>query len=380
MESFDQFAKMAWEFIQDVCVIQSFLALIWLLLPKYWKEKLKIYICHFKKVAFNEKSKLGEMLLNDIKLITGVDRDCNIIFKIDKSPLNIPNDLLLISKRLENENNDRAAKGEPPVYTDLEPYAVHKIVITREKEGNEKPECTVHIKKSSFFHSLITISALDEVVGNTTVRKKYYSELIENPYVASPGGKDLVHAFGLNTMVLTKDGSFVFAIRNINTVSTAGGCIHMSVGEHLNDDVLDYSSDGQPSATKSIVKGIHQELGIDISEEDKANIHFYAVGFAKSVCQYGVLGFVHLSDVTNMELYDKWKLSKDGCYESKEIIFIDAKIKSIVKYLNDNPNASMTKFALLNACLALMMEPELGNISQTKIEKELGNLRQGALV
>jgi hypothetical protein len=81
-----------------------------------------------------------------------------------------------------------------------------------------------------------------------------------------------------------------------------------------------------------------------------------------------------------MELYDKWKLSKDGPYESEEIVFIDAKIKSIVKYLNDNPNASMTKFALLNACLALMMEPELGNISQTKIEKELGNLRKGALV
>ena len=154
----------------------------------------------------------------------------------------------------------------------------------------------------------------------------------------------------------------------------------MSVGEHLNDDVLDYSSDGKPSAIKSIVKGIHQELGVDISDEDKANIHFYAVGFAKSVCQYGALGFVHLSSVTSIELRDKWNLSKDGCYESEEIIFIDASIQEIVKYLNEHPNDSMTKFALLNACLALMMEPELGNISQTKIEKELGNLRKGALV
>ena len=83
MDSFDQFAKMAWEFIQDVCVIQSFLALIWLLLPKYWKEKLKVFICRSKKVAINEESKLGKMLLNDIKLFTGVDRDCNIIFNDD---------------------------------------------------------------------------------------------------------------------------------------------------------------------------------------------------------------------------------------------------------------------------------------------------------
>lgn len=81
-----------------------------------------------------------------------------------------------------------------------------------------------------------------------------------------------------------------------------------------------------------------------------------------------------------MDIWKSWELSKDGRYESEEIIFIDANIKSIVDYLNNTPNVTITKFALLNVCLALMLEPELGQISQTKIEKELGRLRLDALV
>lgn len=361
------------------------------MLPKFWKENIKNYIRRFNRVIFREDSKLGKLLLDDIKLVTGVNRDCNIKFVIDKTPINIPEELSQIANRLKEENTERMKKGENPVYTDLFPYAVHEILPDREpyavheivpyREGpNEKPECTVRIRESSYFNSLITIMALDEKIGDTTVKEKYYSQLIANPGGASPDGYDIVHGFGLNTMVITKDRSFVFAKRNRNTVSTAKGSLHMSVGEHLNNDVLDYAKNSEPSAIESIVKGIYQELGVVVSDEDKANIRFYAVGFSKSVCQYGVLGFTYLRNTSNMDIWKSWELSKDGRYESEEIIFIDANIKSIVDYLNNTPNVTITKFALLNVCLALMLEPELGQISQTKIEKELGRLRLDALV
>ena len=40
----------------------------------------------------------------------------------------------------------------------------------------------------------------------------------------------------------------------------------------------------------------------------------------------------------------------------------------------------MTKFALLNACLALMMEKEKGEVTQEEIDRALKRLRPHSLV
>ena len=58
---------------------------------------------------------------------------------------------------------------------------------------------------------------------------------------------------------------------------------------------------------------------------------------------------------------------------------IDANIKSVVDYLNNNPQSTMTKFALLNVCVALMTE-QIFNVGQKEIDRELKRLRPSAIV
>lgn len=397
MEYFKDFHdSIAWNVIQDIGVLWSFLSWVWIMLPRYWKSTIRLTCRRMlkKTMVIDKNSEMATLLLDNIEIITGVDRDYRIYLSIDKNPLKVPKDFDTIRDRLEKENSIRLEKGETPVFSDLLPYAVHDIkdndtnryfsvrgILPYRVGKDETPVCKVILRKSSYFYSLISIMAMDEKVGDSTIREKYYKEVLLDPRNPAPEGFDIVHGFGMNTMVLTKDGSFVFSKRNPNTVSTLRGKLHVSVGEHLNQDMLDQDKQTrQPSSIETISKGILQELGITLNEEEKNNIRFYGVGFSKSVCQYGVFGFINLSNYSNKEIKNAWQRSKDGPYESSELLFIEANINSIVDFINKNIEVSMTKFALLNACLALMMEKEEGEVTQEEIDRALKRLRPHSLV
>lgn len=375
------FLSIIWDAIETICVLYTFITIFWIVIPSYWRERLRIiYRRLFKKFRFiDEESVIGKLILDEIKIQdSGIDFDQEIRFIIDKHPVNVPNDFKEIAKRLERENDERRLEGKSPIFADLKPYAVHSILPHREGD-NERPVCDIVLRESSYFYSLISIMAMNEKMEDKTIREKYYKELITDPWDnPTPQGWDIVHGFGMNTLVLTKDHSFVFSLRNQNTVSTGQGCLHLSVGEHLNKDVLDLNKDRKPDAEEVILKGLHQELGIN-EKKDNINIRFYGIAFAKSVCQYGVLGFTHLHNYSDEAIKSSWEISKDGHYENKDIIFINANIESIVQFLNTHPKASMTKFSLLNVCIALMNESILGRVSPKHIEKELKKLRLGAL-
>lgn len=379
METTKSFIDIVWIVIQSVCVLYTFGSIIWKIIPGFWKEKLKQLFRHMSKQIryFDETSVIHERLLDKIALIDGVDFNHEIRFSIDNAPANVPAEMISISEKLKKENDERLKKGESPVFADLHPYAVHKMDVHREGD-REYPVFHVILRESSYFYSLVSVKAKNEIEQNAVLHD-LFERLIKNPSNASPDEYDIVHAFGLNTLVLTKDSSFVFSKRNRNTVSSAPGCLHLSVGEHLNTDVLDLDNNGEPNAIESVVKGLLQELGVKVNEEERKTIHFYDVAFSKNTYQYGALGFTYLSDHSNSEIESNWHLSKDGHYESEELVFIDADIVSIVNYLNENTDVVMTKFAMLNVCIALMKEHQFG-WSLSKIEKELKKLRPDALL
>ncbi len=384
---FESVINNIWKLIQIICVLYSFGTIIWKLIPARWHVLINgLFNRAFKTIKLvDEASPLGQLLLDDIHFIGGLDYDYGIEFSIDSHPVEVPSDFQKLAKRLEQENKERLKIGKKPVFADLHPYAIHAFTPLRD-DKNERPIWHVLLRDSSYFYSLISILAMDEMVPTTddsnqfiSIRDKYYAELIKDPMNPYPHGNNLVHAFGMNTLVLTKDNSFVLSKRNKDTVSTGGDCLHLSVGEHLNEDVLDIGIDRKPNAVKVIKKGLYQELGIDDKRVDDSAIRFYGIAFAELVCQYGVLGFTHLKSYTDSEIRTAWELSKDGRYENKEIVFIDANINSVVKYLNDNPGVVITKFALLNICVSIMMENELGRVSQHTIEVALKKLRKNAI-
>ena len=379
--------KEVWGLIQIICVLFSFGTIIWRLIPSHWHTLIKGFFNRlFRTIKIiDETSPMGALLLDEIHFIGGLDYDYGIEFSIDSHPIEVPTDFQTLAKRLEQENDERLRSGKKPVFADLHPYAIHALT-PRRYDKYERPIWDILLRESSYFYSLISISAMDEMIPSDdernqsiSVRDRYYSELIKDPMTPYLHGYDLVHGFGMNTLVLTKDNSFVLCKRNKDTVSTGGDCLHLSVGEHLNEDVLDLGIDRRPNATRVIKKGLHQELGIDVNRVEDSVIRFYGVAFVEKVCQYGVLGFTHLKSYTDSEIRIAWELSKDGRYENKEIVFVDANINSVVKYLNDNPGVTITKFALLNICVSLMMESELGRISQRTIESALKKLRLNAI-
>ena len=231
---------------------------------------------------FDETSVIHERLLDKIVLFDGVDVNHEIKLSIDNTPANVPAEMISISEKLKEENDERLKRGESPVYKDLHPYAVHSIVVYRQGQ-REKPVIDITLRVSSFFHSLVSVQAKDEIEKNAVLHD-LFERLITDPKEnenITPDGYDIVQGFGLNTLVLTKDSSFVFSKRNKNTVSSAPGCLHLSVGDHSNTDVLDLDNNGEPNAIESVVKGLLQELGVDVSEEEKKTIHFYDIAFRK---------------------------------------------------------------------------------------------------
>lgn len=158
METLENFSEKIWQVIHVICELWAFLTIVWIICPKYWKESMKFFFRRlFKKMKFiDESSAMGQLLLDDIKLLTGVDRDYNLIISIDKSPLKVDEDFIKVAHKLEEENSVRLEQGISPVYTDLFPYAVHSILPYR-KGKYEEPECKITLRKSSYFYSLVSI-------------------------------------------------------------------------------------------------------------------------------------------------------------------------------------------------------------------------------
>ena len=390
METFDNISDKIWQVIHVICELWTFLTIlatiIWFVCPPNWKEKIKVL---FRRAASklnkdDMPSLIQRLLFDDITPIDGFYKDYNFKFHLGDEEVNVPEDFKCIADRLRKENEERMLKGEEPVYTDLHPYAVHSILTPREEtemKKIERPTCYIGLRESSYFYSLVSIMAMNERVGEMTIRDKYYCKLLENPDKPTPDGYDVVHALGINTLIYTNDGKFVFGERNPSTVATGQGCLHLSVGEHLNKMLIDFNNENnEPDITKTLIRGINEELGINVNKLKEVDIRFYGLALSKRLCQYGVLGITILSNFSSTDIEREWVFSKDGRYENRRLVAINADLRSIVDYMNKNPHATMTKFALLNVCLALMKEDILGSISKEKINKELKRLRKDALV
>lgn len=390
METFENISDKIWQVIHVICELWTFLTIlatiIWFVCPPIWKEKIKVLFRQaVRKLNQDDMpSLMHSLLFDDITPIDGFYKDYGFKFQLEDREVKVPEDFRRIAYRLRKENEVRMQKGEKPVYSELHPYAVHSILTPREETGmkkTERPTCYIGLRESSYFYSLVSIMAMNERVDNLTIREKYYSKLLENPDRPTPYGYDIVHALGINTLIYTCDGKFIFGERNPNTVATGQGCLHLSVGEHLNKMLIDFNNENnEPDITKTLIRGINEELGIIVNNLEEADIRFYGLALSKRLCQYGVLGITILNNFSSTDIIKAWMFSKDGRYENRRLVAINADLRSIVDYMNEHPNATMTKFALLNVCLALMKEDILGSISKEKIDKELKRLRKDALV
>lgn len=359
LENFFSYAVdcISFDNLSKISVLWSILTIIWIFLPKKIKYRINIKYKRLfkKKIIVNDFYKVGDMEFDDVVILDGIVSDYYFSIKSDNKEAKLPLELRKISEKFKKENELRQLNNISPIYTDLEPYAIKSINFCRDNVEGEKNRCIIHVRKSSYFNSLISVLALDEKLRNgQTVKDKYYKKIIEDPYTPSPNGDNLINALGVNVLVLTGDGKIVLAERNGRNVSTAKGAVHISMGEHLNKEVIDLNSDGEIDLTVAAKRGLFQELGLTVKECNELDIRFYCIGFTPKLCQYGTFGFTEI-ELTSAELEERRKLAKDGKYEIKKLHYIDTSLKSFVNFLI-NTDIAITQWAIVSVILFFMQE------------------------
>ncbi len=340
-----------------ISVLWSILTIVWLCLSKRTKYRivLKCKSLFRKKIAANDFYKIGDLIFDDVVILDGIVEDFRFSIKTDNKEVRLPSELKTISQKLERENELRRQNNTFPIFTDLEPYAIKSISFCRDSVEGEKNRCIIHVRKSSYFNSLISILALDQKLRDgQTVKEKYYNNIIQNPYMPSPDGFNLVNALGVNVIVLTEDGKIVLAERNKRNVSTGKGAVHVSMGEHLNKEVIDLNTKGEIDLTIAARRGLFQELGLTVEECDRLDIRFYCIGFTPKFCQYGTFGFTEI-ELTSSELEERRKSAKDGKYETEKLHYITASLKAFIRFLMDT-DIVITQWAMVSVILFLVQE------------------------
>ncbi len=307
--------------------------------------------------------KIGNLVLSDFILLDGLFDDYNFKFIKKEVEVKLPQDLLDVSQNLYLENQERKENNINPIFSDLKPYCIKSITFTREENGGEKKLCSIEIIRSSYFHSLISIKCLDDVLPDgQTIRNKYYSSIINDPYNLSPNGLNLIHGFGINVLVQTADNKIIIAQRNKLNVATSGGSYSISVGEHFNEESIDETHRRDIDIKKIAVRGIYEELGIEQEEIVDNGVKFLAIGFLPHAFQYGAVGFARVS-IDSTEVWERIQMSKDGSREISDIKFVDFTLAGIVDFFKST-DVVLTQWLAGSLLISLM---EINFITASKI-------------
>ncbi|MEV4889742.1 hypothetical protein AB0K48_10175 [Nonomuraea sp. NPDC055795] len=133
---------------------------------------------------------------------------------------------------------------------------------------------------------------------------------------------------GVNLAVVTSDGFVVIAERSTRA-HVAGGKLHTSIAENLLRPV-DSGPDGAPDPFRCAMRAAQEELGLDLAIDE---LTFNAFGVEPALCQYSLLGCVHVSESKD-EVQERWSLgtAKDK-WESKNLIFVAHKPREVAEYV-----------------------------------------------
>jgi hypothetical protein len=170
----------------------------------------------------------------------------------------------------------------------------------------------------------------DEAGNPTTIREKYFPRFDPerpNPY--------LTHSFGINLAVITQDQKIILTQRNA-FVTNQRNCYHIPVNEGMQfpQDMDEYA---RPSFTRTAIRGLWEELGIDCEALGvrTKGIEFLSFGALAKANQYALLGRVKLPLSAREVEQAYYMLAKDRGMETRhELYAVDYLPDSILEFVN----------------------------------------------
>lgn len=157
----------------------------------------------------------------------------------------------------------REAKGETVPFNGLG-YQLEKFFVGRRTGLDEQPILTLHFRPTDYFSMLVTDNTLDEpiIVNNTkTTLRERYAHSVDLAYNPVP---EFATHFGVGLMVITADNKIIFSERGPTAVDAFA--FFPSVAEGASRPV-DAGQNGAPDPYRTAVRGIPEELGIEVSAD-----------------------------------------------------------------------------------------------------------------
>jgi len=240
-----------------------------------------------------------------------------------------PPEIQALYDELIRDVKRREAKGDPVPFNGLG-YRLEKFFVGGRTGPNEEPMLTLCFRPTDYFTMLVTDARLDEplVVNNakTTLRKRY-AERVDLAY--SPVPEFATH-FGVGIMVVTLDEQIIFSERGPTAVDPY--VFFPSVAEGSSRPI-DAGPSGGPDPYRTAVRGIAEELGIEV-EPDR--IRFLSFGANAVLCEYALCGVVYV-DCTAEELLRIRSLGvpKDR-WESQKLHFVPFRPEAVAEFMARN--------------------------------------------
>ncbi|MBO0933760.1 hypothetical protein [Fibrella aquatilis] len=302
----------------------------------------------------DKKFSIGDIVLEDCRLLDGIDSDYRVNIQHSDEYVHLPDDLQKLSQDIKHQNEERERKGERPIFQDLKPFGIKSLHFKRDEATGEHNVCIVRTLRSSFYNSLITKNLNTILPDGQTVKAKYYDQIIDNPYELSPNNFNLIHALGVNILIITKDNQAIISKRNAQNVASSSGMYSISVCEHLNEEIVDFDINRTIQAKKVAKHGILQELGIT-ENEIIGDVKFFAVGFMPSLCHYEIIGMAYVSLDSNQIEASIRNIAKDGSYEISKVEFVEFTLPEVVNFFKTT-NLILTEWLVATLIICLQQQ------------------------
>lgn len=229
-------------------------------------------------------------------------------------------------QQLVKDIKRREAKGEPVPFNGLG-YQLEKFFVGYRRGEHEEPVLKLYFRPTDYFTMLVTDNRLDEpiIVNNTktTLRQKYAAH-IDLAY--SPVPEFATH-FGVGLMVVTSDEKIIFSERGPTAVDSFVFFPSVAEGSNRPADAL---HNGGPDPYRTAVRGIAEELGIEVRPEQ---VKFLSFGANAVLCEYALCGVVYV-DHTSKDILEIRSLGipKDR-WENQQLHFANFSPKDVASFM-----------------------------------------------
>lgn len=187
----------------------------------------------------------------------------------------------------------KESKGESVPFNGLG-YQLESFSVDYRTGEHEEPNLRLSFRPTDYFTMLVTDNRLDEPIiiqDNKTTLRKHFADRVD--LAVSPVPEFATH-FGVGIMVITKDDKIIFSERGKTAVDAY--VFFPSVAEGSSRPIDDISPKGGPDPYRTAVRGIIEELGVEVHPDD---IKFLSFGVNAVICEYALCGVVQVNYTEN---------------------------------------------------------------------------------